>query len=110
VQGAQRAGHDDEPAAVAQQRGEGPQHAGGAEVVDLGVGAHDRAGVIVGADPHDGVAEHDVDAAVPFTDNHRTFDGIVFPTRRRIYRRNADRTADKSQASITIDLDSVTLA
>jgi hypothetical protein len=57
VQGAQRAGHDDEPAVVAQQRGEGAQHAGGAEVVDLGVGADDGAGVVVGADSHDGVAE-----------------------------------------------------
>jgi hypothetical protein len=46
----------------------------------------------------------------PYTDDHRTFDGIVFPTRRRIYRRNADRTADKSEATITLDLDSITLA
>jgi hypothetical protein len=29
--------------------------------------------------------------------------------RRRIYRRNADRTADKSEATIAIDLDSITL-
>jgi hypothetical protein len=53
-----------EPATLAQQRGEGPQHAGGTEVVDLGVLLDDRAGVVVGADPHDGVAEHDVDAPV----------------------------------------------
>jgi hypothetical protein len=43
-------------------------------------------------------------------DDHQAFDGIVFPTRRRIYRRNADRTADKSEATITLDLDSITLA
>jgi len=42
--------------------------------------------------------------------------GDVFPTRRRIYRPNADRTADKSEATIILDLDldlgldSVTLA
>jgi hypothetical protein len=65
VQPAQRAGHHDQPAVVAQQRREGPQHPGGAEVVHLGVGVGDRARVVVGTHPHDRVVEHDVDAAMP---------------------------------------------
>jgi hypothetical protein len=34
----------------------------------------------------------------------KTFDGLVFPTRRRIHRRSADGTADQSQTAITLDI------
>jgi hypothetical protein len=35
---------------------------------------------------------------------HRTFGGLVFPTVRRVYRRDTDGHADRSLASITMDL------
>ena len=44
-----------------------------------------------------------------YTDEHKTSDGIVFPTRRRVYRRNADGIADKSLAVITLDIDNLRL-
>jgi hypothetical protein len=45
-----------------------------------------------------------------YTDDHKTFDGIVMPTRRRVYRRNPDGTADKSVAVITLDIDNIRLS
>lgn len=39
-----------------------------------------------------------------YTDQPKTFDGIVIPTRRRVYRRNPDGCADFSSAVITIDI------
>jgi hypothetical protein len=45
-----------------------------------------------------------------YTDEHKTFDGIVIPTRRRVYRRNPDGTADKSVAVITLDIDNIRLS
>jgi hypothetical protein len=41
------------------------------------------------------------------TDEHRTFDGLVFPTRRRVCVRRPDGTADRSFAPITIDVTAV---
>jgi hypothetical protein len=38
-----------------------------------------------------------------YTDDHKTFDGIVVPTRRRARRRLQDGTADMSVDYITID-------
>jgi hypothetical protein len=34
----------------------------------------------------------------------KTFHGLVFPTQRRVHRRNADGTAERSQTSITLDI------
>ncbi len=45
-----------------------------------------------------------------YTDEHKTFEGIVIPTRRRVYRRNPDGTADKSVAVITLDIDNIRLS
>lgn len=42
-----------------------------------------------------------------YTYAHRTFDGIVFPTRRMVHRRNPDGTADKDFAPITLQIDHV---
>jgi hypothetical protein len=42
-----------------------------------------------------------------YTDDPKTFDEFVFPTRRRIYRRGADGTADQRLAIITVDVYSV---
>jgi hypothetical protein len=42
-----------------------------------------------------------------YTDDHKTFDKFVFPTRRRIYRREDDGTADQRLAIITVDVSSV---
>jgi hypothetical protein len=39
----------------------------------------------------------------------KTFDGLVFPTRRRIHRRDADGIADQSIAAITLDVARVTV-
>jgi hypothetical protein len=37
-----------------------------------------------------------------------TFDGLAFPTRRRVYRRNRDGTPDRILAAITLDIDDIT--
>jgi hypothetical protein len=39
-----------------------------------------------------------------YTHDPKTFDGLVFPTRRRIYSRDADGIADQSLAAITLDV------
>jgi hypothetical protein len=39
-----------------------------------------------------------------YTDEHREFDGLVFPTRRRVHVRDGDGVADLSFAPITIDV------
>lgn len=39
----------------------------------------------------------------------KTFQGLVFPTQRRVHRRNADGTADQSQTSITLDITDIEL-
>lgn len=43
-----------------------------------------------------------------YVSDPREFDGFVFPTRRRVYSRQADGTADQSLAYITLDIDRVT--
>jgi hypothetical protein len=45
-----------------------------------------------------------------YTHDHRTFDGFVFPTRRRIHLHDSSGVADQQFAPITIDLTSVTVA
>ncbi|GAA4263677.1 hypothetical protein [Dactylosporangium darangshiense] len=53
----------------------------------------------------------DVNADVPvahYVDDYKTFDGLVFPTRRRVHRRKPDGTANLDLASITIDIHNVT--
>jgi hypothetical protein len=44
-----------------------------------------------------------------YTHDPETFDGFVFPTRRRIHRRDADGIADQSAAAITLDVAQVTV-
>jgi hypothetical protein len=39
---------------------------------------------------------------------YKTFDGLAFPTRRRVYRRNRDGTPDRILAAITLDIDDIT--
>ena len=39
-----------------------------------------------------------------YTDEPKTFGGLLFPTRRRVYRRLPDGTANRSRAAITIDI------
>jgi hypothetical protein len=50
-------------------------------------------------------------AIAHYTDDHTTFDGFVFPTRRAVRRRNPDGTANlDGNPSITIDIHHVTTA
>ncbi|MGO4220545.1 hypothetical protein AB4Y64_01575 [Lysobacter sp. TAF61] len=44
-----------------------------------------------------------------YSDDHKTFDGFVFPTRRRVYLHDAKGVADQSFAPITMDVKSVVL-
>jgi len=44
-----------------------------------------------------------------YTHDPNTFDGFVFPTRRRIHRRGTDGIADQSLAAITLDVARVTV-
>jgi hypothetical protein len=37
------------------------------------------------------------DPVAHYTEDYKTFDGLAFPTRRRVYRRNPGRTPDRSQ-------------
>jgi hypothetical protein len=39
----------------------------------------------------------------------KTFHGLVFPTQRRVHRRNADGTAEQSQTSITLDVTEIAI-
>jgi hypothetical protein len=45
---------------------------------------------------------------VHYSDEPRTFDGLVFPTRREVHQRNPDGTPDMTRTAITIDIHSVT--
>lgn len=45
-----------------------------------------------------------------YTQGYKTFDGLAFPTRRRVYRRNPDGTPDRSPAVITLDIGDITIA
>jgi hypothetical protein len=44
------------------------------------------------------------------THDPKTFDGFVFPTRRRVHQHDADGVADQSVAGITIDIDDIAVA
>ncbi len=44
-----------------------------------------------------------------YTDDPKTFGGLVFPTRRLVYRRLPDGTADRGRAFITIDIADITI-
>ena len=44
-----------------------------------------------------------------YTHDPKTFDGFVFPTRRRVHRHDANGIADQSLAVITIDIETITL-
>ena len=55
----------------------------------------------------------EVNAGVPvahYTEGYKTFDGLAFPTRRRVYRRNPGSTPDRSLAAITLDIHDITAA
>jgi hypothetical protein len=41
---------------------------------------------------------------------YKSFDGLAFPTRRPVYRRNRDGTPDRILAAITLDIDDITTA
>ena len=43
-----------------------------------------------------------------YTEGYKTFDGLAFPTRRRVYRRNPGSTPDRSLAAITLDIHDIT--
>lgn len=45
-----------------------------------------------------------------YTSRHRSFDGIVMPVRRRVFRRNPDNTSNLNMPSITIDIHDVSLS
>jgi len=42
--------------------------------------------------------------------NRPSADGLAFPTRRRVYRRNRDSTPDRSVTAITLDIHDITAA
>jgi hypothetical protein len=44
-----------------------------------------------------------------YTSRHQDFGGFIFPTRRRVFRRNPDGTSNLNLPSITIDVKSVTV-
>ena len=48
--------------------------------------------------------------AATATAGYKTCDGLAFPTRRRVYRRNRDGTPDRILAAITLDIDDITTA
>ena len=48
--------------------------------------------------------------AATATPGYKTFEGLAFPTRRRVYRRNRDGTPDRILAAITLDIDDITTA
>jgi hypothetical protein len=50
------------------------------------------------------------DPVAHYTEGYKTFDGLAFPTRRRVYRRNPDSTPDRSLTAITLDIHDITAA
>jgi hypothetical protein len=47
--------------------------------------------------------------AAHYTSDPKTFGGLVFPTRRRVYSRNPDGAADFNLAIITIDVHDIVI-
>lgn len=45
-----------------------------------------------------------------YAEGYQSFDGFAFPTRRRIYDRNPDGTADQTVAQITLDIQGINVA
>src|SRR5262245_45020698 len=58
----------------------------------------------------DYTVEADGGQAAHYTEGYKTFDGLAFPTRRRVYRRNPDGTPDRSLTAITLDIHDITAA
>jgi hypothetical protein len=58
----------------------------------------------------DYTVEADGGRAAHYTERYKTFDGLSFPTRREVYRRNADDTPDRSLTAITLDIHDITAA
>jgi hypothetical protein len=58
----------------------------------------------------DYTVEADGGRAAHYTAGYKTFDGLAFPTRRRVYRRNPDGTPDRSVTAITLDIHDITTA
>jgi hypothetical protein len=56
----------------------------------------------------DYTVEADGGRAAHYTAGYKTFDGLAFPTRRRVYRRNPDGTPDRSVTAITLDIHDIT--
>jgi hypothetical protein len=50
------------------------------------------------------------DRVAHYTEGYKTFDGLAFPTRRHVYRRNRDSTPDRSATAITLDIYNITAA
>jgi hypothetical protein len=50
------------------------------------------------------------DRVAHYTEGYKTFDGLAFPTLRRVYRRNPDSTPDRSVTAITLDIHDITTA
>jgi hypothetical protein len=48
--------------------------------------------------------------AVHYPSNYRRFDGIMVPTRRRVYVRNPDGTADRRSLSVAVDISDFTFS
>jgi hypothetical protein len=48
------------------------------------------------------------DPVAHYTEAYKTFDGLAFPTRRRVYRRNPDSTPNRSLTAITLDIHNTT--
>jgi hypothetical protein len=58
----------------------------------------------------DYTVEADGGRAAHYTEGYKTFDGLAFPTRRQVHRRNPDGTPDRSLTAITLDIHDITAA
>jgi hypothetical protein len=60
---------------------------------------------------HDFTVEVNANAlAVEYTDQHQSFDGLIFPTRCIVYRRKLDGTPDRSVTAFSVDIHDITIA
>jgi len=50
------------------------------------------------------------DPVAHYTEGYKTFDGLAFAPRRRVYRRNPGSTPDRSLTAITLDIHDITAA
>jgi hypothetical protein len=58
----------------------------------------------------DYTVEADGGRAAHYTEGYKAFDGLAFPTRRRVYRRSGDGTPDRAVAAITVAIHDITTA